>query len=162
MSFFKQRNFYSKKPLRVTFEGKPAVDDGGPNREFFTILLRELLSPSATPRLFEGRNNIILPLHNTDALQSNLYKVAGRIVVALIIHGGPAFPYFPKHCMPIFKTLNLMTWWITYQDNVVDADYVDAPTKVESANSMTNQSQVEPLCEIYHKYVGYNILHVLQ
>lgn len=118
---FKQRNFDLKKPLRVTFEGEPAIDGGGPKREFFTILLREFLSPSATPRLFEGRNKQFLPMHNTDALRSNLYKVAGRIVAASITHGGPGFAVFPKAVYAYFQNPrpNDLVEYLSHED-VVD------------------------------------------
>ena len=131
VSHFKQRNFDFKKTLKVRFEGEPAIDGGGPKREFFTIILRELLSPSATPRLFEGRNEIFLPMHNSDALRSNLYKVAGRIVAASIIHGGPGFPHFPKAIYAYFQnpTPNDLVDHLT-QDDVVDTDYLDALAKV--------------------------------
>ena len=131
VSHFKQRNFDFKKPLKVTFEGEPAIDGGGPKREFFTIILRALMSSSATPRLFEGRNDIFLPMHNSDALRSNLYKVAGRIVAASIIHGGPGFPHFPKAIFAYFQNPkpNDLVDHLT-QDDIVDADYLDALTKV--------------------------------
>ena len=106
VSHFKQRNFDFKKQLKVTFEGEPAIDGGGPKREFFPIILRALLSPSATPRLFEGRNDIFLLMHNSAALRSNLYKVAGRMVAASIFHGGPGFHIFQKQFLPTSKTLN--------------------------------------------------------
>jgi hypothetical protein len=57
-------------------DGEPAIDGGGPVREFYTILIRELLSPSLTVRLFEGKDPSFIPIHNTDALRSNLFKVA--------------------------------------------------------------------------------------
>ena len=53
ISLFKQRDFDFTVPMKITFEGEPAVDGGGPVREFFTILIRELLSPSLTVRLFD-------------------------------------------------------------------------------------------------------------
>ena len=97
ISIFKQK-FDFTKPRKITFEGEPAIDGGepaidggGPKREFFTILLRELLSSSASIRLFEGRDNIFLPMHNTDALRSNLDKVARRMIASSIVQGGPGF-----------------------------------------------------------------------
>ena len=37
-------------------------------REYFSLLLRALVSPSSPVRLFEGREHSLLPMHNTDAL----------------------------------------------------------------------------------------------
>ena len=95
ISLFK-RKFDFMRPLKISFEGEPAIDGGGPKREFFTIQLRELLSPSASVRLFEGRENIFLPMHNTDALCSNLFKVARRMIASSIMQGGPGFSNFPR------------------------------------------------------------------
>ena len=44
IAHFKQRNFDFNAPVMVTFEGEPAIDGGSPKREYFTLLLRELLS----------------------------------------------------------------------------------------------------------------------
>ncbi len=131
VAFFKQRNFDFKKPLKVTFEGEPAIDGGGPRREFFTIAIRSLLSPSATPRLFEGRNGRFLPMHNTDALRANLFKVAGRMVASSIMQGGPGFPVFPMSVYAYFQnpTPDDLTEYLS-QDDVIDLDYVIALSKV--------------------------------
>ena len=75
-------------------------------REFFTILLRELLSPSLSVRLFEGKDFCFIPIHNTDALRSNLFKVAGKMVTASVCHGGPGLPVFPKPVYSYFKDPN--------------------------------------------------------
>ena len=76
VALFKQRDFDFTVPIKITFDGEPAIDGGGPVREFYTILIRELLSPSLTVRLFEGKDPSFIPIHNTDALRSNLFKVA--------------------------------------------------------------------------------------
>ena len=130
ISIFKQK-FHFTKPLKITFEGEPAIDGGGPKREFFTILLRELLSSSASIRLFEGRDNIFLPMHNTDALRSNLYKVAGRMIASSIVQGGPGFPNFPIGLYKYFQKQepNDLIDYIGKED-VVDVDCLDALSKV--------------------------------
>ncbi|XP_028413666.1 G2/M phase-specific E3 ubiquitin-protein ligase-like [Dendronephthya gigantea] len=133
IAFFKQRRFDFTKPLKVTFEGEPAIDGGGPKREFFTVALRSLLSPSATPRLFEGRNDRFLPMHNTDALRANLFKVAGRMVASSILQGGPGFPHFPMSVYSYFQnpTPDDLTEYLS-QDDVVDFDHVMALSKIDS------------------------------
>ena len=129
---FKQRNYNFNVPVRITFEGEPAIDGGGPMREFFTLLMRELLSPSADIRLFEGRNLYHLPLHNTDALRSNLFKVAGRMVTASVIQGGPGFPVFSKAVYLYFQNPNPhgLVEHVTKED-VVDMEVVDTLNKVQ-------------------------------
>ena len=131
VAFFKQRSFDFKKPLKITFEGEPGIDGGGLRREFFTIAIRSMLSPSATPRLFEGRNGRFLPMHNTDALRANLFKVAGRMVASSITQGGPGFPVFPLSVYSYFQnpTPDDLTEYLS-QEDVVDFDHVIALTKV--------------------------------
>ena len=34
-----------QKPLRVIFEGEPAIDEGGVRKEFFQLLLEKLFQP---------------------------------------------------------------------------------------------------------------------
>ena len=139
VSIFKQRSFDFRKPLKITFEGEPAIDGGGPKREYSTLVLRQLLSPSASSRLFEGRGNVFLPMHNSDALRSNLYKVAGRIVATFIIHAGPGFPIFPRglHIYLQNQKTNDVVDHISEED-VVNPDCVDALSKVTLINTVTS------------------------
>ncbi len=97
----------------------------------FTIAIRSLLLPSATPRLFEGRNGRFLPVHNTDALRANLFKVAGQMVASSIVQGGPGFPVFPMSVYVYFQnpTPDDLTEYLS-QDDVIDLDYVIALSKV--------------------------------
>ena len=46
IAFFKGGDFNYNRELRVRFEAEPAVDGGGPNREFFSLLLKSLVSPT--------------------------------------------------------------------------------------------------------------------
>ena len=133
LAYFKTRKFDYTARIKVTFEGEPAVDGGGVVREFFTILTRQLLSSSSHVRLFEGRHSHFLPLHNTDALRSNLFKVAARMVTASIIHGGPGFPVFPRVVYLYFQNPDPydLIESITKED-VVDIDVVMALDKVEN------------------------------
>ena len=89
---FKAATFNFDQKFRVTFENESAIDAGGPSREYFSLLLKELVHPSGSVRLFEGQQNRLLPMHNTDALRGGLFKVAGRIIASSIINGCPGFP----------------------------------------------------------------------
>lgn len=92
MAYFKSHTFDIKSQFRVTFEGEPAIDGGGPRREFFSILIQSLTSPECPIRLFEGRPGHLLPLHNIDALLGGMYKFAGNMIAASILQEGPGFP----------------------------------------------------------------------
>ena len=70
------------KPLKISFEGEPAIGGGGPKSEFFTILLRELLSPSACTHLFEGRENIFFP----SITQMRFIQICSKLLGAWLHH----------------------------------------------------------------------------
>ena len=60
------RWFDEKKHLRVTFLGEPAVDGGGPRREFFMLLMGSIANNSS---LLNGTPDRRVLRHNTTALQ---------------------------------------------------------------------------------------------
>jgi len=78
--------FNESKHLRITFLGEPAVDDGGPKREFFMLFMNSLSSQGS---LFEGPVGRRVLRHNTSALDQNMYKIVGKIIALSVIHGGP-------------------------------------------------------------------------
>lgn len=130
IAYFKKRNFKHDSFIRITFEGEPGVDAGGLTREFFTLLLRELISPTSSIRLFEGKQGHYLPLHNTDALRSNMFKVAGRIVASSLLNGCSGFPFFPAIIYSYFIDPDPdMITDITKED-VVDFEVLEAINKV--------------------------------
>ena len=57
---------WEQKPLKVTFFDEPAVDYGGPRREFFTILLKSIASNGS---ILDGNGNRRTLRHNTTAFQ---------------------------------------------------------------------------------------------
>ena len=52
------------KTIKVTFVGEPAVDSGGPRREYFTLLIRAIAMNNS---LFEGDTDRRLPRINVSA-----------------------------------------------------------------------------------------------
>ena len=57
------------KTIKVTFVGEPAVDSGGPRREYFTLLIRAIAMNNS---LFEGDTDRRLPRINVSALIKKL------------------------------------------------------------------------------------------
>lgn len=78
------------KYLRVTFVNEPAVDEGGPLREFFRLLLRGIGSSNS---LFSGPDDSRTPTHNVFELEKMSFYYIGVIIALSLIHGGPA-PHF--------------------------------------------------------------------
>ena len=83
---FRRPNLDVKRPFRVRFLGEPAVDTGGPRREFFQLFLQEM---KTTASLFDRTPNGLIFAHNITALSRGDFRVAGKIVAASILLGGP-------------------------------------------------------------------------
>ena len=57
--------------LRVVLIGEQAVDEGGPRRAFFHLILREAFSQCG---LFAGYPANVLPLHNVGSGEKNIKR----------------------------------------------------------------------------------------
>lgn len=98
MKAFK-RSFDVSKHLRITFLGEPAVDGGGPRREFFMLLMKSL---NVQESLLEGPPNRRILRHNTKALDNEDFKTIGKIVTLSIIHGGMGPVFFSEPVIDYF------------------------------------------------------------
>ncbi len=68
-----------------SYIGEQSVDDGGPRREFFQLLMRECFSKSG---LFRGWPCNTVPAHNVEAVADNKYYIVGKMVSMCIVQGG--------------------------------------------------------------------------
>lgn len=76
-----------KQYIKITFVGEPAVDQGGPLREFFCILIGDI---ARNNNLFSGSEISRVPVHNMPELSKKTYYYIGSMLALSIIHGGPA------------------------------------------------------------------------
>ncbi len=74
------------KYLKVTFIGEPGIDDGGPLREFFHLLLESM---SRNNNLFCGDYGYRTPRINIVELGRNTYYHVGTMIAMSLVHGGP-------------------------------------------------------------------------
>ena len=65
------------KHLRVTFVGEPAIDDGGPMREYLRLLLGAVISNNS---LFCGETKSRYLRHNVMELNKRTYFHIGQII----------------------------------------------------------------------------------
>lgn len=86
----KRSGFHFSYHLRVTFVGEPAVDAGGPCREFFRLVLGELLSNNS---LFQGAADCHLPRHSMRELEKSTFKLVGQLISLALMNDGPG-----PHC----------------------------------------------------------------
>ena len=75
----------------MTFIGEPAVDAGGPLREYLHLLLGEICRNN---KLFQGNEKARVPVHNVVALTKQTFKYIGRMFGASLVNGGPAPNFF--------------------------------------------------------------------
>ncbi len=82
---FSKASFNCSKMLKVTFIGEASVDDGGPRRELFQLLMKDCFSKSS---LFTGWPGNAVPLHNVEALALNRFYLVGKMVSTSLVQGG--------------------------------------------------------------------------
>ena len=88
---FRHFSFDITKILKVRFIGDSAIDDGGPRREFFQLLIQAIANKSG---MFSGYPSHVVPLHDVDALIRNKYFIVGKMIAAGIVQGGQPPVYF--------------------------------------------------------------------
>ena len=77
--------------IRVQFVGEPAVDQGGPKREFFS-LLHKCMNESTS--MFVGESNNKCFSNNVVALEQQDYMKYGKLCAMAIIQGSPSPSFF--------------------------------------------------------------------
>ena len=85
--------FDTSKHLQVTFLGEPAIDDGGPMREFLRLLMGTLVGNNS---LFCGDVNARLLRHNLIELNKKTFFHVGQVLALSLIHGGPSPSFFAE------------------------------------------------------------------
>lgn len=71
--------------VRVSFLGEPAIDEGGPRREFFTAFFEAIQSSA----ILEGPPGQQILSHNIKCLTKQQYKYLGYVIALSIMNGGP-------------------------------------------------------------------------
>ncbi len=82
---FSKLTFVASKVLKVVFIGEQSVNDGGPRREMFEIVMREMFTQSG---LFTGWPCHVVPIHNIQSVANNDFYVIGKIISTSIVQGG--------------------------------------------------------------------------
>ena len=84
-----------RKYIKVTFVGEEAVDQGGPLREFFHLLLCAICGNNS---LLCGDEASQFPVHNMLELSKKTYFYIGAMIATSLVHGGSA-PQFFSPCV---------------------------------------------------------------
>ncbi|ETV92125.1 hypothetical protein, variant 1 [Aphanomyces invadans] len=84
-----------KKPLKVKFLGEEGVDEGGVKKEFFQIIIRELLDPNFGMFLADNETHTLW--FNCDSLESTMEFELIGILLGLAIYNGVILElHFPR------------------------------------------------------------------
>lgn len=75
-----------KKPLKVKFIGEEGVDEGGVQKEFFQILIRELLDPAFGMFTYDSETHALW--FNCDSLEATMEFELIGILLGLAIYNG--------------------------------------------------------------------------
>ena len=75
----------------------------GPCREFFRLLLQEIMTNNS---LFEGSSDSRVPAHNMVALEQHKFKFIGQMIAVSIVHGGPG-PQCLSHAVVDYITYGM-------------------------------------------------------
>ena len=81
-----QKGFDNTSNLRIIFLGEPGIDAGGPCREFFQLVVKEVVSNNS---LFLGPEYSHSPSHNITELKKGTFRLVGEMLALSIIHRGP-------------------------------------------------------------------------
>lgn len=90
---YKCHNFNITSPIEVEIEDAPAVDLGGPRRQFFTEFLRDM--PKEL-KLIEENGAIHFLTCNTDSVLCRHYARFAQFIVYSVLQEGPGYPHLPK------------------------------------------------------------------
>ena len=94
---YKNPSFNICCPLNVQFISSGVfeigIDAGGPKREFFNLLINELVRGNFNGmQVFEGETGHLLPINNYELISSHFYKMVGRMILHAIINKCQGIP----------------------------------------------------------------------
>jgi len=78
IAIYKDPKFDASRPIRVTFSKQPAVDTGGPRREFYSIIYTKLAEGSL--QLFEGPPTRLIPTYSSRIVFSGVMRCIGKMI----------------------------------------------------------------------------------
>lgn len=98
-----RKGFPFNATIRVVFLGEPAIDIGGPLREYLTLLIREVMSNNS---LFNGPDDSRGIVHSMKSIESRVFLHIGQMIAVSIMHGGPGPGCF-SHAIVDYLTYGL-------------------------------------------------------
>ena len=97
VGYYKSPCLKLDKPIRVIFDGSPALDTGGVRRQVFSDVYK-LFTENKHAKLFEGPPHFLRPICSAESRSSGLLKVLGTMIAHTITQDGLGFPYLSPLC----------------------------------------------------------------
>ena len=105
--YYKSIQFDASCPLRITYQGQPAIDSGGVMRQFYSDLFEGLVEGKLMV-LFEGENAHKVPSYQPQAVMSGMFEMVGKMIAHSLVQGGPGFPCLALPCFYYLVTGDVM------------------------------------------------------
>ena len=107
VAYYKSIQFDSSCPLRITFQGQPAIDSGGVLRHFYSDLFEGLVQGKPL-LLFEGEKGHKVPSYQPQAVMSGMFEMVGKMIAHSLVQGAPGFPCLALPCFYYLVTGDVM------------------------------------------------------
>ena len=89
-----------KLPISIRFAGEPGVDEGGVRKEYFQLLIKELLSPNYA--MFRYNEDVQLYYFNGMTLEPNMYfELIGNLMGIAVYNNTFINLPFPYACFKV-------------------------------------------------------------
>lgn len=98
-----KKKFPFNATIKVVFLGEPAIDIGGPLREYLALLMKEIVANNS---LFNGPDDCRGIVHSMRSIESKAFYYIGQMMAVSIIHGGPG-PGCLSHAVVDYITYGL-------------------------------------------------------
>jgi len=108
----KEEKIQIEKEPEIVFQNEEGMDASGPKREYFYLLMLDIVKGSQNIILFEGEEGRKIPVHDNDLYSAGFYNHIGKLIAYSILHGGNGLPGIS----PIIKDAIFNPDRSTYED----------------------------------------------
>ena len=89
-----------KMPISIRFENEPGIDEGGVRKEYFSLVIKELLSPNYG--MFRYNEDVQLYYFNGATLEPNIYfELIGNLMGIAVYNNTFIDLPFPRACYKV-------------------------------------------------------------
>ncbi|KAK3107115.1 hypothetical protein FSP39_007522, partial [Pinctada imbricata] len=130
-------SFKLTSPMKCVFSGESGDDLGGPSREYF----RELMKEIEVDILQGSESDCKFFQHDIKKIEEKHYETAGKLISYSILHGGPSLQVFNYHLVHLMfdQNINLSDFPLNHLD-------FDLKEKLLEIRNASTQEELDALC----------------